>query len=78
MITGGVNDGMLVVHDMRTNKLVMSSQIHKGAINSVKVNLQNFSNWRRGVFGIIRKVITGSADGTIRLIDAVSGFKTVC
>jgi hypothetical protein len=44
VITSGVNDGMLIVHDMRTNKLVMSSQIHKGAINSVKVNMQNFSN----------------------------------
>ena len=25
VITSGVNDGMLIVHDMRTNKLVMSS-----------------------------------------------------
>lgn len=43
-MTGGINDGVLSVHDMRSGKSVFTGQIHKGAINSIKVNLQNFSN----------------------------------
>jgi hypothetical protein len=45
ILTGGTNDGVLSVHDMRTAKMVYSGQIHKGAINSIKVNMQNFSNY---------------------------------
>lgn len=43
VISAGINDGVLAIHDMRTNKLVNSSQIHKGAINGITVNMQNFS-----------------------------------
>lgn len=65
ILTGGTNDGFLTVHDMRTSKEVFRGQIHKGAINGLKVNMQNF-------------IVTGSADSTVKLTDIVSGFKTVC
>ncbi|CAD8102273.1 unnamed protein product [Paramecium primaurelia] len=64
VITAGINDGTLAIHDMRTNKLVNQSQIHKGSINGLAVNLQNF-------------IITGSADATCKIIDIVAGFKPV-
>lgn len=33
--TSGINDGMLNIFDMRTNKPLFSQQIHKGAINQL-------------------------------------------
>ena len=40
--SAGVNDGMLAIHDMRTNKLVYNEQIHRGAINSVKSSMSSY------------------------------------
>jgi len=63
IFTAGINDGTLCAHDMRTNDIVYSQQLHKGAINAVKVNLSNM-------------ITTASADKNIKLVDIVSGFKT--
>lgn len=62
ILTAGITDGLLCIHDMRSNKLVFKQQIHSGAINAVKVN----------DFG---QVITASADKTLKLFDIASGFK---
>lgn len=33
--TSGVNDGMVNIFDMRTNKPLMSQRLHQGAVNQM-------------------------------------------
>ncbi len=47
IITVGINDGAICIHDMRDNKHVFQQQIHGGAIADVTTNMSSFS---RGVF----------------------------
>ena len=62
IITAGLNDGCLCVHDMRTNKLVSCEQVHKGAINMLDTTISNM-------------IVTGSGDKTMKLFDMSSGYK---
>merc|ERR1712150_125792 len=62
MGTVGGKDGLLVVHDMRTNKKVFNKQLHCGAVNQVKTNPQGC-------------IVTCSADKSLAIIDPQSGFK---
>lgn len=62
VITAGISDGVLCIHDMRTNELVYSEKLHDDSINSVKVNLSNM-------------IITASSDNTIKLVDIWGGFR---
>ena len=41
--TSGINDGMVNIFDMRTNKPVFSKQIHKGAINQLTADMSGNS-----------------------------------
>ena len=66
--TSGINDGMLNVFDMRTNKPVFAEQLHKGAVNQLLADLSGNSTPRS-------PVITCSADKTCKIVDPLSGFK---
>ena len=33
IVTAGTNDGVIALHDMRTNKLIAQERAHRGAIN---------------------------------------------
>lgn len=44
--TSGLNDGMVNMFDMRTNKPVFSERLHKGAINQITSDLSGNSNSR--------------------------------
>ena len=57
-MSSGLHDGMLVVHDMRTNSPIKSERIHKGAINMCEVSSSSF-------------IITGSADKTLKSTDVL-------
>lgn len=62
IITAGITDGLMCIHDMRSNKLIFKQQIHSGAINAIKVNDHG-------------QIITGSADKSLKIFDIASGFK---
>lgn len=62
IITAGLNDGVVCVHDMRMNKLVSCEQVHKGAINMLETSISNM-------------IITGSGDKTMKQFDIMNGYK---
>lgn len=66
--TSGINDGVLNVFDMRTNKPVFSEQLHKGAVNQLVTDMSGNSR-------LASPVITCSADKTCKILDPLSGFK---
>ena len=41
--TSGVNDGVVNIFDMRTNKPVVSQQMHKGAVNQITSDMSGNS-----------------------------------
>lgn len=61
-ITTGAKDGIMAIHDMRTNQLIKKERVHGGAINFLDTSLSSF-------------IITGSADKTVKKFDVMSGFK---
>lgn len=60
IVTTGINDGLLNAIDLRSGKLVCNKQIHKGAINMLKISPLN------------NLIFTGSADKTIKVFDVKS------
>jgi len=64
ILSAGLKDGFLAVHDMRSNKLVAKSRVHKAAINLLETSLSGFA-------------ITGSADKTVKTYDILNGFKPI-
>jgi WD40 repeat protein len=64
IITGGMNDGVVNVIDMRTSKLVMNKRIHAGAINLLETTKSNLA-------------ITGSADKTIKILDLLDNLNEI-
>ena len=64
IITTGINDGIINVIDMKSNKKVFSKQLHRAAINYVGTNDSNL-------------LITGSADKTIKIFDMLNGFAQI-
>lgn len=66
--TGGINDGVVNVFDMRTNKPVFSEQLHKGAVNQLATDLSGNSS-------LHSPVLTCSADKTCKILDPLAGFK---
>ena len=41
--TSGINDGMVNIFDMRTNKPLMSQKMHGGAVNQLKADMSGNS-----------------------------------
>lgn len=62
ILTTGLNDGTLVVHDMRTHLAVHQEMIHKGSVNCL--------TYHKGMVG------TASADHFFRLF-SLNGMKTI-
>ena len=64
IISSGLKDGCIVVHDMRTHKPVAKNRIHKAAINFLDTSMSGF-------------VITGSGDKYVKVMDMLNGFKPI-
>lgn len=64
IITTGINDGVINVIDMRTNKKVFFKRLHRAAINYLGTNQDNL-------------LITGSADKTIKIFDMANNFDQI-
>lgn len=62
IMSTGLKDGFLVVHDMRSHAIIAKNRIHTGAINLLESSLSGFA-------------VTGSADKTIKTFDIFNGFK---
>lgn len=60
VVTSGV--GTITIIDMRSNSPVFSEGVHSRAINLCKVNESNM-------------LVTGSADQTVKILDAYMGFQ---
>ena len=64
IMTTGVNDGMVNIIDMNTNKPIFSKLLHKAAINFIGTTKNDL-------------LVTGSADRTIKIFDMTSGFSQI-
>ena len=64
ILSTGLKDGFMAIHDMRQCQLVARSKIHSAAINFLDTSLSGFA-------------ITGSADKTVKTFDIFNGFKPV-
>ena len=42
--TSGINDGLVNIFDMRTNKPLMSQKMHGGAVNQLKTDMSGNSS----------------------------------
>lgn len=62
IMSAGLKDGVLAVHDMRTQKLVSKNRVHNAAINLLDSSPSGFA-------------VTGSADKTIKVFDILNGYK---
>ena len=62
IISAGMKDGILAIHDMRTHGPIKKERVHGGAINLLDTSLSSF-------------IVTGSADKTVKKFDIMSGFK---
>jgi len=54
----GIEDGVLCLHDMRTHDLIFCEQLHGGAINFMAPTLSNY-------------IVTASADKTLKVTDVL-------
>ena len=61
ILSGGVDDGVLASHDMRTNKVVWQEKAHSGAINFL-------GSTDTGI------VVSASSDKTVKLWDTMNGM----
>ena len=64
IVSGGTNDGVLAVHDMRTNQLISQERAHGGAINFLGSTQSSL-------------IISGSADKTVKMWDVFSGMQNL-
>ena len=64
ILSTGLKDGQLIVHDMRSHQPIKFSKIHGGAINFIDTTLSGF-------------IVTGSADKTLKSFDIFNDFKPV-
>lgn len=64
IVSAGLTDGLLCVHDMRTNGVIKSDRTHKGAINMLEISDNSF-------------IVTGSADKTLKSTDILGGYQTM-
>ena len=64
IISSGINDGIVNVYDMKSNKKVMGNVLHGGAINFLKSNQSNI-------------IVTGSADKTIKTLDIMKNLSVI-
>ena len=60
-MTAGQRDGKVNVFDMRTGQAVKTGQVHRGAINFMKVS------------PMTGHIVTGSADKEVKLFDLRQG-----
>lgn len=64
IITTGLNDGILNIMDMRTNKKIFGSKVHLSPIFFIESNESNL-------------IVTGSADRTLKVFDISTGFQEI-
>lgn len=64
IVTSGLNDGSIAAFDMRTNSPIYRQSIHKGSVNSIKINEEK------------EIVISCSASGSI-IVQSLRDFKQI-
>ena len=64
VLSTGLKDGQIIVHDMRSHNPIKFMKIHGGAVNFIEPSMSGF-------------VVTGSADKTIKTFDIFNDFKCV-
>jgi len=64
ILSGGVDDGVIASHDMRTNKLVFQEKAHTGAINFL-------GSTDTGI------IVSASSDKTVKLWDSMNQMSLV-
>ena len=67
VVSCGSNDGLICATDMRTHEPILQHQVHRAAINFLSMSM---TNTRKA-----QLVITGSFDGTIKVLDAMMDFR---
>ena len=64
ILSTGMKDGQLCVHDMRTQQIVSKARVHQGAINFLDTSLSGF-------------VVTGAADKSVKTFDIMNSFQPI-
>jgi WD40 repeat protein len=62
ILSTGMGDGCLAVHDMRSHTVISKQKVHGGAINMLDSSPSGF-------------VVTGSADKSIKVFDVLNSYK---
>ena len=64
ILSAGLGDGCLTVHDMRSHQRIAKSKVHSAAINMLETSQSGLA-------------VTGAADKTVKIFDILNGCKPI-